>query len=102
MFLDLDGLKLVNDTLGHSVGDSMITEAAFVLRETFRASDLIGRMGGDEFCVLFAIDSYEAAKIALTRLKNDGGRANERGTSVRPVVLRGYRDLRSGGPAHVG
>lgn len=70
MFLDLDGLKKVNDTLGHSAGDTMITEGAFVLRETFRASDLIARMGGDEFCVLFAADSYHSAKIALTRLKN--------------------------------
>jgi diguanylate cyclase (GGDEF)-like protein len=85
MFLDLDGLKLVNDALGHSVGDSMITEAAFVLRETFRSSDLIGRMGGDEFCVLFAADSYHAAKIALTRLKNAVDVANAQ--EGRPFVL---------------
>ncbi|MGZ6544492.1 MAG: diguanylate cyclase domain-containing protein [Actinomycetota bacterium] len=85
MFLDLDGLKLVNDALGHSVGDSMITEAAFVLRETFRASDLIGRMGGDEFCVLFAADSYHTAKIALTRLKNAVDEANAQ--EGRPFVL---------------
>jgi hypothetical protein len=52
MFLDLDGLKHVNDTLGHAAGDAMLTEGAFVMRETFRAADLIGRMGGDEFCVL--------------------------------------------------
>jgi diguanylate cyclase (GGDEF)-like protein len=77
MFLDLDGLKQVNDTLGHSAGDGMITEGAFVLRETFRASDLIARMGGDEFCVLFAAESYHSAKIALTRLKNNVDRAND-------------------------
>jgi len=85
MFLDLDGLKLVNDALGHSVGDSMITEGAYVLRETFRSSDLIGRMGGDEFCVLFAADSYHAAKIALTRLKNAVDEANAQ--EGRPFVL---------------
>ncbi len=85
MFLDLDGLKLVNDALGHSVGDSMITEGAFVLRETFRSSDLIGRMGGDEFCVLFAADSYHTAKIALTRLKNAVDEANAQ--EGRPFVL---------------
>jgi diguanylate cyclase (GGDEF)-like protein len=77
MFLDLDGLKKVNDTLGHSVGDTMITEGAFVLRETFRASDLIARMGGDEFCVLFAADSYHVAKVALTRLKNAEDKTND-------------------------
>jgi diguanylate cyclase (GGDEF)-like protein len=70
MFLDLDGLKRVNDTLGHSVGDSMITEGAFALRETFRSSDLIGRMGGDEFCVLFAVDPGHTATIALARLQD--------------------------------
>jgi diguanylate cyclase (GGDEF)-like protein len=69
MFLDLDGLKHVNDTLGHAAGDAMLTEGAFVMRETFRAADLIARMGGDEFCVLYATDSYEAATIALTRLE---------------------------------
>ncbi len=69
MFLDLDGLKRVNDTLGHAAGDAMLTEGAFVMRETFRAADLIARMGGDEFCVLYATDSYETASIALTRLQ---------------------------------
>ncbi len=69
MFLDLDGLKRVNDTLGHAAGDGMLTEGAFVMRETFRAADLIARMGGDEFCVLYATDSYETAQIALTRLQ---------------------------------
>lgn len=69
MFLDLDGLKHVNDTLGHAAGDAMITEAAYVMRQTFRASDLIARMGGDEFCVLFATESEATADVALTRLQ---------------------------------
>jgi diguanylate cyclase (GGDEF)-like protein len=85
MFLDLDGLKHVNDTLGHSAGDRMITEGAFVLRETFRSSDLIARVGGDEFCVLFAAQSYHTAKIALTRLKNAVDKANEQ--EGRPFTL---------------
>ena len=69
MFLDLDGLKRVNDSLGHAAGDAMLTEGAFVMRDTFRAADLIARMGGDEFCVLYATDSYDTASIALTRLQ---------------------------------
>ena len=85
MFLDLDGLKHVNDTLGHAAGDGMITEGAFVLRETFRASDLLARVGGDEFCVLFATDSYDNAKIALARLKNAIDTANQQ--SGRPFIL---------------
>lgn len=51
-FIDLDGLKKINDELGHGVGDSMIRSAATLLRQTFRESDVIARLGGDEFCVL--------------------------------------------------
>ena len=69
VFLDLDGLKRVNDTQGHAAGDGMIAEAAYVMSQTFRASDLIGRVGGDEFCVLFATESERAAKVALERLQ---------------------------------
>lgn len=50
--IDVDGLKKVNDTFGHSVGDSLIADCASVLRDSVRQSDVVGRMGGDEFCVL--------------------------------------------------
>jgi diguanylate cyclase (GGDEF)-like protein len=51
-FIDLDGLKQINDELGHAMGDRIITGAAGVLQQTFRESDIIARLGGDEFCVL--------------------------------------------------
>lgn len=51
-FIDVDGLKAVNDRLGHDVGDRMITDVADVLLATLRESDVVGRMGGDEFCVV--------------------------------------------------
>ena len=56
LFLDLDGFKRVNDTLGHDEGDAVLRDAAQALRETFRASDLLGRIGGDEFAVLLMVD----------------------------------------------
>ena len=84
-FLDLDGLKSVNDTLGHSAGDGMITEAAYIMRETFRPSDLIARMGGDEFCVLFETDSEDEAEAALGRLQDAADEANEQ--EGRPFIL---------------
>ncbi len=52
LFLDLDGLKRINDTLGHHAGDTALREFAAALRITFRASDVIARLGGDEFAVL--------------------------------------------------
>ncbi len=51
-FLDIDGLKRVNDEEGHDVGDVLIADVAEVLRATLRQSDIIARLGGDEFCVL--------------------------------------------------
>jgi diguanylate cyclase (GGDEF)-like protein/PAS domain S-box-containing protein len=52
LFADLDGLKQINDQHGHAAGDRAIRDAASVLRDTFRESDVLGRMGGDEFVVL--------------------------------------------------
>jgi diguanylate cyclase (GGDEF)-like protein len=69
VFLDVDGLKHVNDTLGHASGDTLISEAAMVLRTTFRASDLLARLGGDEFCVLLRGDSALGADEAVERLQ---------------------------------
>lgn len=52
-FFDLDGLKRVNDTLGHAAGDNLIKRFASALKRTFRAGDIIIRMGGDEFVAAF-------------------------------------------------
>ncbi|WP_413200571.1 GGDEF domain-containing protein, partial [Nostoc piscinale] len=52
LFIDLDGLKTINDTLGHEMGDNAITSAADLLKNTFRESDILARLGGDEFVVL--------------------------------------------------
>lgn len=56
IFADVDGLKYINDTFGHREGDHVIKNAAAVLRKTFRRSDIIARIGGDEFTVL-AVDA---------------------------------------------
>lgn len=51
-FIDIDGLKRVNDSLGHDVGDAMIVDVSRLLRSTFRESDVVARLGGDEFVAL--------------------------------------------------
>ncbi|MBD2158884.1 GGDEF domain-containing protein [Leptolyngbya sp. FACHB-16] len=51
LFIDLDGLKKVNDQQGHDSGDSLIRDAAEVLGQVFRESDVVARLGGDEFAV---------------------------------------------------
>ncbi len=51
-FLDLDGFKEVNDDFGHDRGDQILVEVADILRTVFRGSDVFGRLGGDEFCIL--------------------------------------------------
>ncbi|SEG30673.1 diguanylate cyclase (GGDEF) domain-containing protein [Bryocella elongata] len=51
LFIDLDNLKLVNDTFGHDTGSIFLTDVADLLHQTFRKTDIIGRIGGDEFVV---------------------------------------------------
>lgn len=69
LFLDLDGLKVINDGLGHGHGDRAIGEAAELLRSTCRATDLIARLGGDEFVVLASALEGEGIEILKHRLE---------------------------------
>lgn len=59
LFVDLDGLKRINDTHGHAAGDEAIVRVAIALKSTVRGTDVVGRVGGDEFAVA-ALDVPEA------------------------------------------
>jgi diguanylate cyclase (GGDEF)-like protein len=66
---DLDGLKLVNDTLGHEAGDQLLVAAARVIQECFGKEDLVARVGGDEFAVILTPTSKETVQAACRRLR---------------------------------
>jgi len=66
---DVDGLKLVNDTLGHDHGDNLLVAAARVLRESFREGDLVARIGGDEFSVLLPNTTEAVIENACQRIQ---------------------------------
>jgi len=67
LFIDMDGLKIVNDTLGHHVGDALLQQTAGRIKEVLRESDMVARLGGDEFLVALSDmrNMDAAAKIAI-------------------------------------
>ena len=67
VYLDMDRLKPINDQLGHQYGDSALREVAGILMNVFRSSDVIARVGGDEFVVL--LSGAVSAEVAVRRLR---------------------------------
>lgn len=70
VYADLDGLKQINDSFGHKEGDRALMKTAEILKETFRSSDVLGRLGGDEFTVFAAVDPEGGVETVLARLNN--------------------------------
>jgi diguanylate cyclase (GGDEF)-like protein len=70
MFLDMDGLKMINDNYGHIEGDAAISSFASVLKNSTRDEDIIGRIGGDEFVVFSSIKSEENRKQIVDRIRS--------------------------------
>jgi two-component system cell cycle response regulator len=71
IFADLDGMKWINDKLGHKKGDEALRETAKILSDTFREADIIARMGGDEFAVLAVETSTQDPAILRDRLQQE-------------------------------
>lgn len=84
-FADLDELKAINDNLGHLEGDRALVDAANLLRKTFRETDIMARIGGDEFVVL--ITEPLDAKIILRRFYQNLERYNTKGSRPYQVAL---------------
>ncbi len=70
LYLDLNDFKVVNDTFGHVIGDKLLCEVAHRLQLSVRESDIVARMGGDEFTILLTqLESETAIDILIERIK---------------------------------
>jgi two-component system, cell cycle response regulator len=85
IFVDLDGLKPINDRLGHASGDQALIDTAAVLKSTFRERDIVARLGGDEFVVLVTDASLVNPDGLLGRLDQRVAAMNDR--AQRPFEL---------------
>lgn len=78
LFIDMDDFKEINDSFGHKEGDAALVRASEILKHTFRDSDIIARMGGDEFVVLATDTGKTGSEIIVNRLRNELRERNER------------------------
>jgi len=70
LYIDLDGLKMINDSFGHRAGDEALVEVARQLEKGVRRSDVVARIGGDEFGVLLENSDEQRARDTAIRLTN--------------------------------
>jgi diguanylate cyclase (GGDEF)-like protein len=68
-YLDIDNFKTVNDSFGHTTGDTVLRLVANTIKNNVRVGDLIGRLGGDEFAILLPETGYESAQVAIDRVQ---------------------------------
>ena len=67
---DVDDLKVINDTFGHGKGDKLLKAVADTIKMPFRSSDMVARIGGDEFVILLPLTSEAVAREACRRIKD--------------------------------
>jgi diguanylate cyclase (GGDEF)-like protein/PAS domain S-box-containing protein len=87
LYADLDGLKAINDSLGHHEGDRALVKTAEIFKETFRSTDITARLGGDEFVVLAAIGPDESVDSLTSRLQAKFTVHNARGNRAYNLAI---------------
>jgi diguanylate cyclase (GGDEF)-like protein len=101
LYLDLNEMKTINDRFGHAEGDRALTAVGDLLAGTFRASDVTGRIGGDEFCVLLTEGDVRDHAAALVRLEQAIERRNESAGEWRISISAGHAAYDPSGPVNV-
>lgn len=101
LMIDLDHFKRINDSFGHATGDRVLALAARLITERCRATDLVGRYGGEEFCILMPGGDDRSAMELAQRLVHDARDARPRhdGGRYRYTVSVGYTARGAGTPA---
>lgn len=102
LYADLDDLKIINDTYGHQEGDRALIETAGILKETFRESDVVARIGGDEFVVMPAVISNASLETVLDRLQKNISQVNtQAGRNYRISISYGIATYDPGQPCAI-
>jgi diguanylate cyclase (GGDEF)-like protein len=91
--LDLDHFKAINDTWGHGVGDNTLLMVADLLREHVRGNDVVGRIGGEEFAILFRGLAHGAAAPVCDRLRMLLGEKRLPGSDIGVTMSAGLAEL---------
>jgi diguanylate cyclase (GGDEF)-like protein len=98
LFIDVDNLKQINDSFGHSAGSATLRDTGDLIKSTFRETDVMGRVGGDEFAVAGQF-SEEAISVAIHRLREASTLRNS-GSKHRPEIGLSIGHVTSAGTGH--
>lgn len=88
VLFDIDNFKGVNDTYGHACGDKILAGVGEVMRKTFRSDDLLGRVGGDEFCVLMKVTGADGVEEKIV-----GKKCSELGVAIAALKTEDAPDM---------
>jgi|AntRauTorckE6833_2_1112554.scaffolds.fasta_scaffold03013_6 diguanylate cyclase (GGDEF)-like protein/PAS domain S-box-containing protein len=79
---DVNGLKIINDSQGHQIGDQILIKTGNILNEELREEDILARYGGDEFTILLPQTSYEQTQKIISRLKSKNNKKCKEGYTI--------------------